>query len=534
MLKRDSLTLLILLISCFVFPQIARATPLDDYVTAPDPAFTYGPTPANVITGTGYTANIWYMASGTWRDASEVDRPLWEHWLTIIVPDTVSYTKAMMLITGGSNKPTPPTSVDSDIAQIAVATQSIIASVAQIPNERLKFTDETDPRYIDDGRTEDEIIAYAWDKFRTTGDPTWLPRLPMTRAVIRAMDVVQAEHPTIDGFLVAGASKRGHTTWTTGIADPRAEAIVPMVIDYMHIVPSMQHHWDAYGFWAPSVHDYEDMGIMTWMYSDEFQALCDVVDAYENIDRLTQPKYVMNSTGDQFFLPDSSQFYFDALQGEKYLRYVPNTDHGIDSDPGAIQDFVAYYSAYLNGTPKPDFSWTKQSDGSLHVQTVTTPTAVRLWQAANTTARDFRIDTIGATWTSSDLADQGGGLYIGQIPSPTQGWAAFLVELEFPSGGPYPFRFTTEVSVIPDTLPNLDHDEDGMLDSWEFQYLLDPTDPFDALYDPDDDGANNLQEYLDGTNPQDPESKLPLAGPVGLCILAAGLIVVAKRHGHKK
>ena len=261
-------TLLFVVVAACVIPPISEATPLDDYIAAPDPAFTYGPTPANVIAGTGYTANIWYMASGTWRDISEVDRPLWEHWLTIIVPDTVSYTKAMMIVSGGSNNATPPATVDDTVAQIAVATQSIIANIAQIPNERLKFADETDPRYIDDGRTEDEIIAYAWDKFRTTGDPTWLPRLPMTRAVVRAMDVVQAEHPTIDGFLVAGASKRGHTTWTTGIAEPRAEAIVPMVIDYMHIVPSMQHHWDAYGFWAPSVHDYEDMGIMTWMYSD--------------------------------------------------------------------------------------------------------------------------------------------------------------------------------------------------------------------------------------------------------------------------
>ena len=242
----------------------------------------------------------------------------------------------------------------------------------------------------------------------------------------------------------------------------------------------------------------------------------------------------MNSTGDQFFLPDSSQFYFDALQGEKYLRYVPNTDHGIDSDPGAIQDFVAYYGAYLNGTPKPEFSWTKQTDGSLHVQTVTTPTTVRIWQAANTTARDFRLETIGAVWTSTDLTDQGGGLYIGQIPAPAEGWAAFLVELEFPSGGPYPFHFTTEVSVIPDTLPNLDHDEDGMLDSWEFEHMLDPTDPFDALYDPDDDGVNNLQEYLDGTDPQNPESKLPLAGTLGLIILTAGLIAAAKRHGDRK
>ena len=432
---------------------LASATPLDDYVAAPDPAYTYGPTPANVIVGAGYTANVWYMASGTWRDPSEVDRTLWEHWVTVIIPDTVSYTKALMIVSGGSNKPTPPSSVDGTVAQIAVATQSIIANVAQIPNEKLAFSDETDPRYIPDGRNEDEIIAYTWDKFKTTGDATWLLRLPMTRAVVRAMDTVQAEHPTIDSFLVLGASKRGQTTWTTALVDPRVEAIVPMVIDYLNAQHSMQHHWDAYGYWADAIQEYVDMGIMDWMDTPTFHALCDVVDPYEYTDRLTMPKYVMCSTGDQFFLPDSSQFYWDALPDEKHLRYVPNTDHGIDSDTGTIEDLVAYYESYLNGTPRPDFSWTKQPDGSLHVQTVTPPTAVRLWQATNPTARNFRLDTIGAAWTNTDLVDQGGGVYIGQVAPPPEGWTAFLVELEFPSGGLYPFRFTTEVSVVPDTLP---------------------------------------------------------------------------------
>ena len=53
-------------------------------------------------------------------------------------------------------------------------------------------------------------------------------------------------------------------------------------------------------------------------------ALLKIEDPYEYRDRLTMPKYLVNATGDQFFLPDSSQFYFDELKGEKYLRYVPN------------------------------------------------------------------------------------------------------------------------------------------------------------------------------------------------------------------
>lgn len=48
----------------------------------------------------------------------------------------------------------------------------------------------------------------------------------------------------------------------------------------------------------------------------------------------------------------------------------------------------------------------------------------------------------------------------------------------------------------------VDRDEDGMADDWELAHGLNPADPADAVLDPDTDGRNNLQEYLDGTDPQ--------------------------------
>ena len=51
-------------------------------------------------------------------------------------------------------------------------------------------------------------------------DPSILIRLPMTKAVVRAMDTVQDftsknGWADIKKFMVAGESKRGWTTWTT-------------------------------------------------------------------------------------------------------------------------------------------------------------------------------------------------------------------------------------------------------------------------------------------------------------------------------
>jgi hypothetical protein len=51
------------------------------------------------------------------------------------------------------------------------------------------------------------------------------------------------------------------------------------------------------------------------------------------------------------------------------------------------------------------------------------------------------------------LPDLGKGVYVGKVPKPAKGWTAFFVELTFPSGGPVPFKFTTQVRVVPDVLP---------------------------------------------------------------------------------
>jgi hypothetical protein len=39
------------------------------------------------------------------------------------------------------------------------------------------------------------------------------------------------------------------------------------------------------------------------------------------------------------------------------------------------------------------------------------------------------------------------------VEKPEKGWSAYFVELTFPSGGKYPYKFTTAVRVTPDTLP---------------------------------------------------------------------------------
>src|SRR5208283_1090903 len=133
--------------------------------------------------------------------------------------------------------------------------------------------------------------------------------------------------------------------------------------------------------------------IMEWNGTPQYKALMKIVEPYEYRQRLTMPKFIVNAAGDQFFLPDSSQFYFKDLPGIKYLRYVPNADHSLKGS-GARSTLLACYNAVLYNVPLPRFDWTLPGDGSIRVTTQVPPSEVKLWQATNPDARDFRLETL--------------------------------------------------------------------------------------------------------------------------------------------
>lgn len=431
---------------------VANATPLDDYVAKPDPAFSYDKTPAKETENERYTARTYKMTSQTWLDESRVDRPQWEHWVIVIIPKLVEHDKALLFINGGSNRGGEPPTGDGGLAQVAVMTKSIVVDLKQVPNQPLRFVGDTNPKYTENGRSEDELIAYGWDQFLKTQDPIWLARLPMTKAAVRAMDLAQAEYPQITGFFVCGGSKRGWTTWTTAAVDKRVIGIAPAVIDVLNVTKSLDNHFNSYGFWAPAVGDYNEMDIMSRRHTPEFAALRAVVDPYSYIDRLTMPKYILNGTGDQFFPPDSWKFYFDDLKGEKYMRYIPNTDHGLNLD--AYMNMASFYHAVMTNTPRPKFTWKKNDDNSLEVRCETQPSKVTLWQATNPEGRDFRLEKIGKAYTSAPVEPVEPGVYRAAVTAPEKGWTAFLIELEFPNPNfSAPFKFSTGVVIVPDTYP---------------------------------------------------------------------------------
>ncbi|WP_411288666.1 PhoPQ-activated pathogenicity-related family protein [Phenylobacterium sp.] len=428
--------------------------PLEAYVARPDPTFAWkvvGP-----ISGPGYHGAVLEMTSQTWLSPKEVDRSVWKHFVTVVVPDKVAHDKALLFIGGGDNEDPAPTKPADRSAKIAVETSSVVVELGQVPNQPLRFTETPDK-----ARFEDDIIAYQQAKYAKSGDPNQILRLAMVKSGTAAMTAVQQYMASeaggrvkLNGFVVAGGSKRGWTTWLVGALDKRVVAIMPIVIDVLNADAVTRHHWQALGYFSPALEDYVNHGIIPGMMgTPALKALRDFEDPYSYLGRasLRMPKYIINASGDEFFLPDNSQFYWDAVREEKRLRYLPNSKHNT-SGTDIAESMIAWYGSVLNGTPRPRYSWTRRGD-QIVVRAAQRPREVLLWQATNPKARDFRVDTIGKAYTSTRLLPRRDGTYVANLVKPASGFTASFVELSFDSGGNYPFKFTTEVVVTPNTLP---------------------------------------------------------------------------------
>lgn len=339
---------------------------------------------------------------------------------------------------------------------IAKTTKTTVIAMGQVPNEPLYFAD------TDEGLMEDKLVAYSWAKAMATGDYTWPVYVPMAKSVVRAMDTVQdfmskiEAHP-MQRFVLVGFSKRGAVTWLTAASDTRVMALASGGFDILDIAAQLEHHYSAYGSYARELRAYLDYDIVRRLRSPEGEMLMQVVDPYFYRESVTQPKFLINATGDPYFLPDAARQYLDALHGETLLRYVPNAGHTLHGKQDGVMDLVnglaSWYESLLAEVPRPQITWSL-ADGRLQLRSTSTPLSMRLWQASNAKARDFREKTIGATWTSVPLEVKEGGESSVQLERPEKGWRAYFVELHYPGVAGLPQVYSTPVFIVPDLLPH--------------------------------------------------------------------------------
>ncbi len=413
------------------------------YLARPDTSYRWehrGETPLP----TGGTLQELRLFSQTWQGV------LWEHNLYLFIPqDAAPAGAAMLLIDGGSQPRLERKPSAGELLYGSMLAQKVGAPVAilrQVPNQPLMG-----------GLKEDALIAHTLGRYLQTHDATWPLLFPMTRAALRAMDAaseftVQRGGKPLTRFAVAGASKRGWTTWLAAASDPRVVALAPMVIDILNIEKQMAHQKEVFNGWSESTGDYHEL--LRRPEAEERAALLRMIDPYPLLPALRQPKLVVLGNNDPFWTTDALNLYWDAMPSPKWVCYIPNAGHNL-TPPGqgrlpsmdAVNTISTFVRAALNEAPLPTLAWKHDEDAAgqarLAITASTPPASATLW-VAHAPTHDFRK----AQWTATPLSP---ATLTTEVPRPASGSTAFYATLRYetPQG---PCTFSTQLRIL-DAMP---------------------------------------------------------------------------------
>lgn len=426
-----------------VLPQASSA--LRDYVKRPDANYAWHVRQRGKH-GAGEFAEL-ILTSQKWQDI------LWKHQLFVYRPAKVSDAKqALLLIDGGSWSDSLEAPADESKSNALPEKVQLITMLADMMQTPIAVVRQVPEQPIFDGRKEDQIIALTFSKYFETRDANWPLLLPMVKAAVRAMDTAQefakSEWQTeIEHFTVTGASKRGWTTWLTAATDSRVNALAPMVINMLNMEAHDRLQLESFGKYSEQIHDYTERGLQEKLYTDEGASLRAIVDPIAYRKTLQQPKLIILATNDAYWPVDALNLYWNDLQGDKYILYVPNNGHGIRDYPRVVSTIAALQRSLTNNKPMPKLDW-KLDEGSdqgkFTLNCDVKPSAVRQWTAF-ADSRDFRE----AEWKSRPVSVNGEGdkNYVAEIRRPEQGYSAAFLEAEF-AGEPMPFVLTTTLHVL--------------------------------------------------------------------------------------
>lgn len=394
------------------------------------------------------------LLSQHWSPDDMVTPAQWRHNVDIYIPETAKEHHALVVVNNGINYEKgvqiPSKSVDftqQTLASIARDTNTIVISVSDIPNQYLTFQDDKKPL------KEDESVSRSWALFMEAPEQRELMPLniPMVTAISQAMRLAKKELTqwNINSFIITGISKRGWTTWLSAIADPDVEAIVPFAIDLLDIDASLEHIYQSYGGnWPITFYPYYQQGIDEKIKSPTFTQLRQIIDPLRYLNtiyqpRLAIPKYIINASGDDFFVPDNTRFYYSKLPGVKSLRIVPNMNH-YSINQFAEGSLVPFINRFQSKKTLP------QLIGLIHHHLLTVyfseaPVKVVRWTANNPNARDFRY-ACGIRYQPLTIDIPANNKISITLNEPKTGWEATYIEATFNDG----YVATSQVYITPD------------------------------------------------------------------------------------
>lgn len=399
------------------------ATALARYVAKPDPTFTWELRTHYRVKGADAIELL--LQSQTWQGIA------WKHQVVLIKPRGLDKPDHALVIVGGGrwqDSFADPSPGEEDLPKggetfvgLARLLHTVVVVIGQVPYQPLF------------GLSEDRLIAYTFDQYERTGDQEWPLLLPMVKSVVRALDASDAAarqewHQPLSKFTLAGASKRGWTTWLTPAVEPRVTAFAPIVLDALNMAEHFPHQTAVFGAPSEAIKPYTDLGLPEILSSDRGAPLRSIVDPYSYRDVLEQPKLLVIATNDAYFPFDSLNLYWDGLKGPKYVLYLPNEPHGIKHFGQAFRALRALHDSASGGTPLPKIEWEFAWDdtgGRLCVRSDPRPRAVRVWSATSET-RDFRP----AVWSAGpEISARAAGSIV--LAPPASGYLATFAEVEY-------------------------------------------------------------------------------------------------------
>lgn len=401
---------------------------LQRYLSNGDNNFTYEVRDSGKI-GNTKTYQI-LLTSQKWRGI------IWRHQLTVMMPSRIEHKGSLLIISGGGNTNEQPNWSTRDglwapAAQIAETNRSIVAILKQTPNQPLM-----------EGRKEDGLISYTLQQYKNDGDYEWPLLFPMVKSALRSMDAIQdfttkRSSLPVEEFLVAGASKRGWTTWLTAAAgDKRVKAIAPMVIDMLNMPVSLNAQLKAYGAYSEQIEDYVKLEIPQSTGSKKGKEVTTMIDPYSYKEKLTVPKLIFIGTNDEYWTVDAIKWYINDLPGQTMIHYVPNAGHDLGGGVQALQTLNAFYGKMLQNKPYPILkNSSKLENGKLKLSISANTDElqeVSIW-SSNSTDMDFRKEK----WSAQSIGKGTAENEI-EVELPKEGYKAFYVDFKYKGAeGPY-------------------------------------------------------------------------------------------------
>lgn len=422
------------LLGLALFSTPGRAD-LKAYLARPEPVFAWENKGSRAVDG-GQIHSL-RVVSQQWQNTT------WEHDVQVFRPETIKNPDFCLLYNTGG-RPNP--GEEEFGMTMARSTQNQVAIVYGVPNQPLF-----------DGKTEDALIAFSWQKYLQTGDESWPLLFPMVKSVVKSMDAIQAAtekagHKPVKRFLVTGASKRGWTSWLTAAGkDPRVVAIAPMVIDMLNFTAQIPHQIASYGKPSEQIGDYTAAGLIAALVTPQGRRLVEMQDPYTFRQDLTLPKLLILGTNDPYWTQDALNLYWDGLTGQKWVLYTPNSGHGLN-DRGRVMATLSAFTRSIAGRKSlPKANWTYTENGNHLTLSATCSTALvsaRIWRAeANT--RDFRK----AQWSETPLKVEGKTVRA-ELKPPSRGFAATFAEMTLPDGTSG-YTISTQLRILgADAAPN--------------------------------------------------------------------------------